>query len=92
MSAGFRDTPRQRPAFQILESLEADFEKMTWTFGLGSNTEVGAGQYAILPSDAFMKMSARLANAEVLLRRFLAGESGDKFKEHVEAHFDPEPL
>ncbi len=78
--------------FQILESREADFENLTWTFSITSNNEVGAGYYAVLPSPHFAKMSEKLAKAEGLLRQWLGGHLDDGFKERVERYFDPEPL
>jgi hypothetical protein len=78
--------------FQILASIEADFEKMTWTFALNSDTRVAGGCYAILYSETYMKMSEQLARAEGLLRRYIAGERDGQFHEHVLRHFDPDPL
>lgn len=79
-------------AFQVLESVEADFENLTWTFRITSANEVYAGTVAVLPTETFMKMSTRLAVAEGLLRQWLRGHLDDGFKERVEKHFDPEPI
>lgn len=78
--------------FDVLESVEADFEQMTWTFRLNASTEVGAGQYAVLFAKDFMAISGKLATAEGLLRQWLKGHLDDGFKERVERHFDPAPL
>jgi hypothetical protein len=85
-------TTIDRRAFQILESSEVDFEKMTWTFTITGSNEVGAGLYAVLPSETFMKMSNRLAHAEGLLQQWRGGHLDEGFKKRVESHFDPEPF
>jgi hypothetical protein len=78
---------------EMLDSLEADFEKMTWTFGLGLNSEVGAGRYAIVPYGDYLKMTARLERAEQLLRSMRQISSlCDYDKERVDSFFDPAPL
>lgn len=83
-----------RKAFQVLESVEADFEAMTWTFRVPAYGEVGGGNYAILPVETFMDMSTKLAVAEGLLKRALAGEASLRveYKEAIESYFDPKPL
>lgn len=78
--------------YQVLESIEADFSEMTWTFRLPSNGEVGAGNYAVLPVETFAKMSRQFARADGLLRQWLRGHLDETFKERVECFFDPEPL
>jgi hypothetical protein len=82
----------KRRVVQCLESVEADFGEMTWTFRLEPMNEVGAGQYAVIPWEDFMKTSTKLAHAEGLLKQWLGGHLDDGFKERVEKHFDPEPL
>lgn len=81
---------------QVLESLEADFEKMTWTFGLTGCTRVGCGQYAILWAETYQKQQSRLAWAERILRGLCDTETattiGGKNYEAIHAFFDPEPL
>jgi hypothetical protein len=79
-------------AYQVLESIEADFDAMTWTFRIGGGNRVTAGHYAVMPTDEFMKMSGKLATAEGLLRQWLGGHLDAAFKERVESLFDPEPL
>jgi len=79
-------------AFQILESIEADFDGMTWTFQIGAGNRVGAGHYAVMPSEHFMDMSGKLARAEGLLRQFLNGDLDAGFQERVQRYFDPKPL
>ena len=79
-------------AFQILESAEADFETMTWTFKLGANNHVGGGYFAVMPSNKFMDMSAKLANAEGLLKQILDGDQGGAtWRERAQRYFDPAP-
>ena len=78
--------------FQVLESVEADFEHLTWTFRITSSNEVYAGNVAVLPVEKFAKLSERLARADGLLRQFMSGHLDEKFKERVECHFDPDPL
>lgn len=79
----------------ILDSLEADFDKMTWTFGLGLNTEVGAGLYAILPSEVYRRQHERLERAEAILSRMCELETeetiGRANYEAVLRFFDPLP-
>ena len=75
--------------YQVLESSEADFEKMTWTFALGVDQYVTGGHFAIVPVLAFTKAAARLSYAEELLRR---AANGDNIQESAEKFFDPEPL
>jgi hypothetical protein len=84
--------PLDRVHLQVLESAEADFEKMTWTFSIGHGNRVSGGHYAVLPTDEYSKITGRLAHAEGLLRQCLRGHLDDKFKERVESFFDPEPL
>lgn len=80
---------------QVLESAEADFEKMTWTFTLNGNSEVSAGNFAILPSEVFATMTRKLAHAEGLLKRVLGIEYsvgiGGNLHEAIESFFDPLP-
>lgn len=78
--------------WQMLESIEADFGELTWTFRLPSNGWVGAGNYAVIPHEAFANMSTKLAHAEALLRRYLHNDGDLKLREHIESFFDPEPL
>lgn len=78
--------------YQVLESVEADFGELTWTFRLASNNRVAAGNFAVVPVDQFMTLNNKVRHAEGLLRRYLAGERDATFKEHVEKFFDPEPL
>jgi hypothetical protein len=78
--------------YQFLESREADFEKMTWTFGLDSNSEVGAGRYAIVLEDHFEKMTNKLDHATRLLRHLRENVSEPHDQEKIDSFFDPEPL
>lgn len=78
--------------YQVLESTEADFDEMTWTFRLKVLDRVAAGHFAIVPVRPFMTMNDKLTHAQMLLRRYLAGERDATFKEHVEKFFDPDPL
>ena len=78
--------------YQVLESVECDFEKMTWTFSIGAGNRISAGHYAVMPTDRFMTLTGKLARAEGLLRQWLGGHLDEKFKERVECYFDPEPL
>ena len=82
----------KRRVVQCLESVEADFGEMTWTFRLEPMNEVGAGQYAVVPWEDFAKMSTKLVHAEGLLKEWLNEPIDDGFKERVAKHFDPEPL
>lgn len=80
-------------AWQILESREADFDEMTWTFCIGSGNEVGAGSYAVLPADEFRKSMDRLEHAERILRDLCDTENaetiGPKNIEAIHRFFDP---
>ena len=78
-----------RAKFQVGESVEADFEQLTWTFRFGPSYRVSAGNFAIVPVEEFARMSRKLTEAEGLLRRARAGAVQ---MEHIEAFFDPEPL
>ncbi len=78
--------------FQVMESCEADFEKLTWSFTMRSNQHVAAGNYAIMPVETYAYLARKHANAESLLRTWLSGKLDDCFKERVERHFDPKPL
>lgn len=82
----------EKLGYQVLESVEADFGELTWTFRLESSHRVAAGHFAVVPVRPFMTMNGKLAHAEGLLRRYLAGERDATFEEHVEKFFDPEPL
>lgn len=79
-------------AWQVLESMEADFEKMTWTFSIGGHNEVSAGQYAVIPASEFRKQMDKLESAEKLLNS-LQSDPGmsEKNAERVARFFDPEP-
>jgi hypothetical protein len=85
-----------KPAFQVLESSEADFDEGTWTFLLSGDSYVTAGQFAIMPAEEFMKFSEKLARAEGLLRQVMDIEDsvgiGGRLHEAIQSHFDPEPL
>jgi hypothetical protein len=87
-------TDRMKPAWQMARSVEADFEKNTWTFEMSGAYSVYAGDFAIVRYEDFSRMNMDLAHAKGLLRRVLSEEAklDDSLKEHVEAYFDPEPL
>lgn len=79
--------------YQVLESVEADFGEMTWTFRLEPSNRVSGGQYAVLYVERFMKMNSKLERAEEILRslrkiKFLC----DLDREMIDKFFDPEPL
>jgi len=76
----------------VLESIEADFDAMSWTFRLQPSNHVSAGNFAVLPVESYALMSRKLATAEGLLRQWLAGHLDDQFRERVQSFFDPEPL
>lgn len=90
MSAG------QKEAFQTLESAEADFEKMTWTFRIAANNRVGAGLYTVIPDDIAIRHARRLQCAESILRRICETETeatiGKSIIEAAHAFFDPDPI
>ena len=85
-----------RDDFQLLESCEADFGMMTWTFTITAGNEVGAGAYAVMPSETFMKMRKRLELATHLIRHICETQNestmGARGYESCQAFFDPEPL
>lgn len=77
-------------AWQILESHEADFENMTWTFGLHTGSHVTAGEFAVIPADEFRRSMDKLERAETLLRRVLNHPVPVDLAEIVQRYFDPE--
>lgn len=76
---------------RVLESVEADFEKMTWTFRLGINDRVAAGNYAVWPVESHVYATSRRQHAEGLLRRVLSDglTINAQTKEAIEKFFDP---
>lgn len=78
--------------YQVLDSIEADFEKMTWTFQITPSNRVAAGEYVIIDVAPFMKLNERMERAEHLLRvlRDDRGLDGCN-KERIDSFFDPEP-
>ena len=93
-SKGERRTVSEEMGYQVLESIEADFEEMTWTFSIGSGNQVAGGRYAVLPTDEFSKLTRKLAHAEGLLRPLVGSFNAltDEQRERIEKFFDPEPL
>ena len=81
---------------QVLESVEADFDEMTWTFRLQSHNRVSGGHFVILPVLPYSKAMAKLAYAEQILRGLCDTETahsiGAKNIESIHKFFDPEPL
>lgn len=82
--------------WQVARSLEADFEKNTWTFEMREPYHVRAGEFAIVIYEAFHKQGVKLARAEGILRDLMKGnalnEKAKEMRERVESFFDPEPL
>lgn len=80
--------------YQVLESQEADFEKMTWTFGLQISHSVTGGHFCIIPVLPFTKAMAKLSYAEELLRGLVDKHEAmtDYERERIAKFFDPEPL
>lgn len=82
--------------FEVGESLEADFEKGTWTFRFHGYYIVGAGMHAIVPIVRYEQSQRRLAEAERILRGLCDTETkqsiGPKNHEEIHSFFDPEPL
>lgn len=78
--------------FQVLESLEADFENMKWSFAIQDRHSVGAGQYAIVPVVFIVKNNAKLDHAERLLRHLREVVKEPHEVEKIDSFFDPEPL
>ena len=79
--------------WQAGRSLEADFEKNTWTFEMEGNYHVEAGDFALCRYDAFHKAGVRMDRAEGILRDIL-NENGvsDRIMQRISSFFDPEPL
>ena len=82
--------------FQVLESVEADFDKMTWSFSIQDRHHVAAGHYAIVDAGLMAKNNAKLAAAEGLLRSVIDTNTpvavGSTLYEQLLRYFDPEPL
>ena len=76
-------------AYQVLESVEADFDEMTWTFRIQDFHHVTGGHFAIVDNLPFTKALAKLSYAEQLLRK---AADGQDIKEGAMSFFDPEPL
>jgi len=80
----------EKMGYQVLESIEADFDQMTWTFRLQPSNRVSAGNFALVPVEQFMQMNAKLQQAEHLLRDLREiGPISPKHKDMVERYFDP---
>lgn len=85
------------------KSLEADFEKGTWTFQMvGDDWTVSAGHYVLLHNDEYDAMmheraslQDRVKHAEELLGEWMKGNPADrdltKWMERVFRFFDPKP-
>lgn len=41
---------------QSVTSAEADFDKLTWTFSIGQDVRVGAGEYLVMPWQDFREV------------------------------------
>jgi hypothetical protein len=79
--------------FQIMESVEADFDAMTWSFRLQPHSHVSGGQYAIAHIALVAKNNGKLDHAERLLRHLHGHvELPDHEKEKIASFFDPEQL
>lgn len=83
------------PTHEVGESVEADFEKLTWTFRINTSCEVGAGFYGIVMLEKLMDMLERLKQAEGILARINELENpmtiGATNYEAVQRYFDPKP-
>lgn len=77
------------------KSIEADFEKGTWTFEMvGDDWEVSAGMYALLYNDDYQELADAkddMLHADSLLLR--VQQFGDRLpadlREDIERYFDP---
>lgn len=87
-------TEEHKQGYQVLESVEADFGELTWTFRLQPTNRVAAGNFVVSPVHQFMLMQAKLTQAEGLLR--WVRDKGEPLtlndRERIAKFFDPEPL
>lgn len=80
---------------EVGESMEADFEKMTWTFHFDGYYTVSAGKFAILPVEQHEEDAKRLDWATRILRSLCDTENektvGPRNYEAILRFFDPKP-
>lgn len=75
--------------YQQIESVEADFEKMTWTFQIQPHNRVTGGHFCVVETRAFTKAMAKLSYADQLLQELLEGKD---IRQGAMKFFDPDPL
>lgn len=78
--------------FQVLESVEADFDAMTWSFRLQGHHRVSGGHYGVVHVAVLVKVNSKLDHATRLLRHLREVVTEPHEKEKIDSFFDPEPL